>query len=930
MGTTLLNETQCAWVGGAGIVFYLAVWRIVLRDAVVVGFNQRATLSNYIVVVIIYAACNLAFYTQLLITRELNSRAFFAVHMIGSNVFFASLWVIFSGCIKQTGGSSVSRSWTGLNLRDKIGCLWEGNHTTMTLISYGTVVLLIFNCGAIVWMFVRCDELSTFYLGDVYLCSNLASALLGGVFFVGMRRVAGQMLAIRNFSQQVVDVTGVTRLAIIASRIWIACSISSVCLGLHCLGLVVLCLQMDAGMVTALWLTLGQFIFSGVPTLAFLLIVTPEMANRESQGYASPAFRNGAAVSIASSCAGDAHAAAVAATANAERDGSRSSYSINSSYASSSGGAEPPPASASQTFREPLAGSAAEEGELPYRFQFRWKKFLSFVGPGFLMSLAYLDPGNIEADLELGSYTSYNCVWVLWWSTLIGLMLQEMSARLGVVTGKSLSVVCSENYSQFQSRLLYIMIEIAIIGSDTQEVLGSAIAIHILSGGAISLVTGCIMTGVDTFTFLALHYYGVRYLEAMVIVLILTITVCFSITWDEAVPDQNSAALMYGWVVPMLRRYAVLPAAGTLGAVVMPHNLYLHSGLVLSRKVDRTSHKAKADAVRYNLMESTCALMVSFVINLSMVAVFSHLFFANSCAHVSQACLPDGVFKQQGGGRGETCGKDDLGEHYCGSIGLLTAAVALRDAVGPHAKYVWAIGLLCAGQASTITATFAGQIVMEGFLSLKMSPCARIAVTRAAALGPAVILAFSTSQKPSLLNNINGWLNILQSVQLPFAFLPLLRMIGDPKLVGRFANSNMQHAFCWLLAIFVLALNIFIVIDFVLTTAPTHGAAVFKLGSIFFLAGYAAIVTEVVRDDLAVAWTWIQKRVVEQGEQYEPTPSTSGSYADLGGGDESEENGVEGAGAGGMVEPPTENDPPRHDGSSPPRPPMIPPRGVSV
>jgi hypothetical protein len=406
----VLTSSQCTCVGGAGIVFNLCVWRIVLRDALVVGFNRRATLSNFIVLVIVYAACNLAFYTQLIITRELSSRAFFAVYMLGSNLFFASLWVVFSGCIKQIGGSSSasSHSWSNFRLRERSGCLWDGNRTVMILIEAGNVVLLAFHLFAIVWMFVRCNALSTFYRGDVYMCSNVLSVLLGGVYFLGMRRVAGQMLAIRNFSQTVADVTGVQRLATITSRIWIACSISCVCLGLHCLGLFIFWLQIDEGVVTALWLTIGQFTFSGVPILAFLLIVTPEMANRESQGVASPAFRNGATVSIASSYAGEAHAATVPVVSSAfasvgraqpatednrrNSDASEWSCSVHSSQHASAQAA--PPASVSQN--ELFVGSVTEDAAAPYRFRFRWRKFLSFVGPGFLMSLAYLDPGNIE------------------------------------------------------------------------------------------------------------------------------------------------------------------------------------------------------------------------------------------------------------------------------------------------------------------------------------------------------------------------------------------------------------------------------------------------------------------------------------------------------------------------------------------------------
>merc|ERR1719356_623096 len=235
-----------------------------------------------------------------------------------------------------------------------------------------------------------------------------------------------------------------------------------------------------------------------------------------------------------------------------------------------------------------------ESPDAPLKFTFSWKKFFRFMGPGWLMSLAYLDPGGLESDLQQGAFTGFTLVWVLWWATVMGLILQELSARLGVVTGRDLAQTVKSKYPSWLNYVIYVNMEIAVIASDIQEVVGPGIAIFLLSNGFIPVWVGCIITGLDTFTFLAVHYLGVRYLEALVCFLIACMTGSFFVNWAKTEVDAMS--LVKGWVVPILPAYAITQAVGTIGAVIMPHNLYLHSGLVLSRRIDRNSLKKVNDA----------------------------------------------------------------------------------------------------------------------------------------------------------------------------------------------------------------------------------------------------------------------------------------------------------------------------------------------
>ena len=409
-----------------------------------------------------------------------------------------------------------------------------------------------------------------------------------------------------------------------------------------------------------------------------------------------------------------------------------------------------------------------------------------------------------------------------------------MAARLGCVTGKDLAQVSREHFAPWQSLVLYVNMELAIIGSDIQEVIGSAIALKLLFG--LPLYAGCLITGLDTFTFLAVHYLGVRYLEALICFLIGTMAVCFFVVWGDA--GTNGKQLATGWVAPLLPGYAIQQAVGTMGAVIMPHNLYLHSGLVLSRKLDRSDSTAVAEANAYNLIESSAALLCSFFINLAVVAAFAAYFFNTDCAAQGLACLPCATVNDNDGtcssSHGDACSTSssgsgiaaNVGPHLatCDSIGLERAGDALQRAApnGAVALVIWGVGLLAAGQAATMTATFAGQIVMDGFLNIKLPQWQRVLLTRVVALGPALAVSVATGSNTALFNSINEWLNILQSIQLPFAMLPILKLTSMTSIMGEdFRTQGKQAGLVASLACVVLFVNFYLLGNFLADpTAP--------------------------------------------------------------------------------------------------------------
>ncbi|EIE23174.1 Nramp-domain-containing protein [Coccomyxa subellipsoidea C-169] len=439
---------------------------------------------------------------------------------------------------------------------------------------------------------------------------------------------------------------------------------------------------------------------------------------------------------------------------------------------------------------------------------FSWRKLWLFMGPGFLMSIAYLDPGNLESQLQAGANSGYTLIWVLMWVIIMGYLMQMLAVKLGVATGLNLAQQCRKVYPVFPRYILWIMMEIAIIGSDIQEVVGSAIAISLLTYGAVPLWAGVLITAVASFMLLLLERWGVRNLEALFAVLIGVMAVSFGVMYILA-----GGTGVAGLLVPRLPRSALKMAVAIVGAGIMPANFYLHSALVHSRKIDAGQNVRKKEALAYYRIESAVALFCALLINICVVAVFARGFYGT-----------EGV-----------------------EIGLENAGAYLGETFGASMRIIWAIGLLAAGQSSTITGVYTGQFVMSGFLNLRISQWKRISITRSVALVPTLLVSLLYRQPGGTeLDILNEWLNVLQSVQIPFALLPLLMLTSSQVIMGPcFANRISMKAAAWAITAAILTINGSLLYEFAVKELPTHWAArIGFLGSVLFyvgLVGYFAV-----------------------------------------------------------------------------------------
>uniref|UniRef100_A0A671YJW2 Solute carrier family 11 member 2 n=1 Tax=Sparus aurata TaxID=8175 RepID=A0A671YJW2_SPAAU len=414
---------------------------------------------------------------------------------------------------------------------------------------------------------------------------------------------------------------------------------------------------------------------------------------------------------------------------------------------------------------------------------FSFRKLWAFTGPGFLMSIAYLDPGNIESDLQSGAKAGFKLLWVLLGATIIGLLLQRLAARLGVVTGMHLAEVCNRQYPTVPRIILWMMVELAIIGSDMQEVIGCAIALNLLSVGRIPLWAGVLITITDTFVFLFLDKYGLRKLEAFFGFLITVMALSFG--YEYVLVKPNQAELLKGMFLPYCAGCGPVQleqAVGIVGAVIMPHNIYLHSALVKSRDIDRKNKKEVKEANKYFFIESTIALFISFLINVFVVAVFAQAFYNKTNAD-NESCNKTGS------------PHTDLFplNNNTLEVDIYKGGVVLGCVFGPAALYIWAIGILAAGQSSTMTGTYSGQFVMEGFLNLRWSRFARVLLTRSIAITPTLLVAIF--QDVQHLTGMNDFLNVLQSMQLPFALIPILTFTSLTSIMNDFANGFIHRLF---------------------------------------------------------------------------------------------------------------------------------------
>uniref|UniRef100_A0A0E0JBM0 Metal transporter n=1 Tax=Oryza nivara TaxID=4536 RepID=A0A0E0JBM0_ORYNI len=424
-----------------------------------------------------------------------------------------------------------------------------------------------------------------------------------------------------------------------------------------------------------------------------------------------------------------------------------------------------------------LATSTAASGIPP----FSWRKLWLFTGPGFLMSIAFLDPGNLEGDLQAGAVAGDTLLWLLLWATSMGLLVQLLAARVGVATGRHLAELCRDEYPSWARRALWLMAEVAMVGADIQEVIGSAIAIKILSRGFLPLWAGVVITALDCFIFLSLENYGVRKLEAVFAILIATMAVSFAWMFTDTKPNMKN--LFIGILVPKLSSRTIRQAVGVVGCVIMPHNVFLHSALVQSRKIDPNKEHQVREALRYYSIESTIALAVSFMINLFVTTVFAKGFY---------------------------------GTKEAGNIGLENAGQYLQEKFGGGffpILYIWGIGLLAAGQSSTITGTYAGQFIMGGFFNLKLKKWIRSLITRSFAIVPTIIVALFFDKSDSL-DVLNEWLNVLQSIQIPFALIPLITLVSKEKVMGVFKIGRNTQAVTWTVATLLITINGYLLLDF--------------------------------------------------------------------------------------------------------------------
>jgi manganese transport protein len=407
-----------------------------------------------------------------------------------------------------------------------------------------------------------------------------------------------------------------------------------------------------------------------------------------------------------------------------------------------------------------------------------WRKMLAYAGPGFLVSVGYMDPGNWATDLAGGARYGYTLLSVILISNLIAILLQHLCVKLGIATGRDLAQACRDHYPKPVVWGLWALCEAAIAACDLAEVVGSAIGLQLLFG--IPLVWGCVITTLDVMIVLLLQNRGFRYVEALVITLILTIGGCFAAEMMFAKPDLAGIAAGFVPSMEILKnREMLFVAIGILGATVMPHNLYLHSSIVQTRNFNRDD-EGKAEAIKFATIDSTFALMFALFINGGILIVAAAAFHGS--------------------------GHQDVAE-------IQEAYTLLSPVLGVGAaSTLFAIALLASGQNSTLTGTLAGQIVMEGFLNIRLKPWLRRLITRLIAVVPAVCIIgwFGEGKTTDLLI----WSQVILSMQLSFAVIPLLRFTDEKAKMGRFANPVWIRVLAWTSAVIIVVLNFKLLFDF--------------------------------------------------------------------------------------------------------------------
>jgi manganese transport protein len=403
-----------------------------------------------------------------------------------------------------------------------------------------------------------------------------------------------------------------------------------------------------------------------------------------------------------------------------------------------------------------------------------FRRILAYIGPAYLVSVGYMDPGNWATDLQGGAKFGYQLIWVLLMSNLMALLLQSLSARLGIVRRRDLAQANRETYPPVVNFCLYVLAELAIAATDLAEVLGMAIGIYLLTG--LPLIWGTVITVLDTFLFLFLQRYGIRKMEAFIISLVAVIGASFLVEILLAKPDMGE--VVKGFIPTALNDTALYIAVGIIGATVMPHNLYLHSALVQTRKIS-ADPKGIRKALKYNFIDSTIALNAAFFVNAAILILAASVFFSSGNTEVAR---------------------------------IQDAHKLLQPLLGSEmAPILFAVALIAAGQSSTITGTLAGQIVMEGYLQLRINPWLRRLLTRLIAIVPAVIVILLYGEEK--VDDLLVFSQVILSLQLGFAVIPLIHFVSDKKTMGEFVIRTYIKIAAWLVAAILVFLNVKLVAE---------------------------------------------------------------------------------------------------------------------
>jgi len=434
-----------------------------------------------------------------------------------------------------------------------------------------------------------------------------------------------------------------------------------------------------------------------------------------------------------------------------------------------------------------------------------WKRIFAFAGPAYLVSVGYMDPGNWATDLEGGSRFGYALIWVILMSNMMAVLLQSLAARLGIVTGKDLAQACRSEYSKAASFALWIMCEIAIAATDLAEVLGTVLGLNLLFG--LPLLWGCLVTLFDTFLLLAIQRLGIRKMEAFIMSLITIIAGGFVVNLFLAKPDWGAAVAGLTPSLPVGSLYIVL---GIIGATVMPHNLYLHSSLVQTRRVSRTID-SKSQACRYNLLDSVIALNAAFFVNAAILVLAAAVFYRH------------GIIVTE----------------------IQQAHKMLDQLIGTRAAPIaFGLALLAAGQSSTLTGTLAGQIVMEGFVRIRLRPYLRRLITRSIALLPAVLVIWISGDEGTYKLLILS--QVVLSLQLPFAIVPLVHFTSDKLKMGSFASKWWVRALAWITSAAIILLNGKLVYDEIIGWITGGASLLISIPTIGFAAGISFFLVYII------------------------------------------------------------------------------------